>query len=412
MNLIWLLTSIIQYKFAWDKRDSIQKMKLMFEESGAVWQKFAQMLSTKEDIIGTELAIEFQKMLFECPTHSDEYSREIITKMFGNKYDLDKMKQIGSGTIAQVYVIENNKCIKVRHPNVVREVMDAISVYDKVKNMFFMPNVLRTVCDNFFEGLVEQFDFHKEFANGNTFKQLMHENTRPQHNLFVIPSMLDVSDECLVMEYEPSQPLILSGRDKIDKHVLLKCLNGITTLSYQYGYMGFIHADLHPANIGIRNYDDIDKVQIVIYDFGHMLDMRNVDENIRYNAVKSACIYDFNIISDILLGEYPHHKQQFMNTVSNLGSDKAMYMKKCIMILQYITIHSIDVAKYKICYMMSLEKNICFNNVIYEIETDTEYQYMHNYIRENNFDTFMDKYFPYDDLQILKTRFGDLTPTK
>ncbi len=52
MNLLLFLTTVIQYKFSWDKQASIQKLKTILDDSGAVWQKFAQMLSTKEDLIG------------------------------------------------------------------------------------------------------------------------------------------------------------------------------------------------------------------------------------------------------------------------------------------------------------------------------------------------------------------------
>ena len=200
MNLFWFLTSVIQYNLSWNKRASIQQMKQMLEESGAVWQKFAQMLAGQEDIIGKDLANELSSLFFDCPAHSDEYSRDVIRRMFGDKYDLSEMKLIGSGTIAQVYKV-GDVCIKVRHPNVVREVMDAVAMYDGVKNMFFMPVMLKTICDNFFEGLLEQLDFHREFNNGKTLKELIHGNTT--NNLFIIPRMLDTSDECLVMEYEP-----------------------------------------------------------------------------------------------------------------------------------------------------------------------------------------------------------------
>jgi predicted unusual protein kinase regulating ubiquinone biosynthesis (AarF/ABC1/UbiB family) len=50
MNLFWFLTSVIQYNLSWNKRASVQQMKQMLESSGAVWQKFAQMLSGHEEL--------------------------------------------------------------------------------------------------------------------------------------------------------------------------------------------------------------------------------------------------------------------------------------------------------------------------------------------------------------------------
>ncbi len=68
MNLFWFLTSVVQYNLSWDKLASIQKMKRMIEEAGPVWQKFAQTLSGQEDLIGRDLAIELQDILYNCPS--------------------------------------------------------------------------------------------------------------------------------------------------------------------------------------------------------------------------------------------------------------------------------------------------------------------------------------------------------
>ncbi len=35
---------------------------------------------------------------------------------------------------------------------------------------------------------------------------------------------------------------------------------------------------------------------------------------------------------------------------------------------------------------------------------------MYKYIRNTNYTTYIDKYYPYDDFKIIKDTFGDLTP--
>lgn len=66
MNLLVFLGYVIQYKLSFvseaKKKASIRNIKTMLDESGAVWQKFAQMLSGYEDIIGQEIAVELQNM--------------------------------------------------------------------------------------------------------------------------------------------------------------------------------------------------------------------------------------------------------------------------------------------------------------------------------------------------------------
>ena len=410
MNLFWFLTSVIQYNLSWNKRASIQQMKQMLEESGAVWQKFAQTLAGQEDIIGKDLANELSSLLFDCPAHSDEYSREVIQRIFRDKYDLSEMKMIGSGTIAQVYKV-GDVCIKVRHPNVVREVMDAVAVYDGVKNMFFMPVMLKSVCDNFFEGLVEQLDFHREFNNGNTLKQLMHSGTDGTNNLFIIPRMLDTSDECLVMEYEPSQSIIGDERNKIDKHVLLRFLHGISSFSFIAALFGFIHADIHMGNYGIRNPETPESMRIVLYDFGHMYDVRSLSPEIRTEIQMCNAVYDFTRVIHILLYGDKYHIDKILYMVSehNKIGNKLHYVQNNKQFVSYITVNGIKLKKEFFQILTFTEKLLASINLINEIESYTEYKYMYNDLRKSTNAYYYDKYFPYDDVKILRDTVGHLT---
>ncbi len=403
MNLFWFLTSVIQYNLSWNKHASVQQMKQMLETSGAVWQKFAQMLSGHEELIGKDLANEFQSLYFDCPAHTDEYSREVIVKMFGDKYDLVDMKLIGSGTIAQVYKVGDDKCIKVRHPNVVREVMDAVGMYDSVKNMFFMPTALKSVCDNFFEGLVEQLDFHREFDNGTTFKQLMHGDTDGTNNLFIIPRMLDTSDECLVMEYEPSECLATS-LDNIDKHVLLRFTSGIACLSFINILHGFIHADIHLGNYGIRNPETPETMRIVIYDFGHMYDVRDLSFETRQKIVVGFNEYDSETIIKYIFDEY--HQRAFASKTHYELGNKRLLQYNTKLSLSYITLNNIKINPNIFKLMVHSEKYEANNVILNILEKDSEYRYMYDDFRKSTNKYYYDKYFPFDDIQILVKNIG------
>jgi predicted unusual protein kinase regulating ubiquinone biosynthesis (AarF/ABC1/UbiB family) len=413
MNLFWFLTSVLQYNLSWNKRASIQQMKQMLEESGAVWQKFAQTLAGQEDIIGKDLANELSSLLFDCPAHSDEYSQEVIQRMFGDKYDLSEMKLIGSGTIAQVYKV-GDVCIKVRHPNVVREVMDAVAMYDGVKNMFFMPVVLKSICDNFFEGLVEQLDFHKEFNNGKTFKEIIHGDTDGTNNLFIIPRMLDTSDECLVMEYEPSQSIIGRERDKIDKHVLLRFLHGFLCIVFISPLQGFIHADLHMGNYGIRNPETPETMRIVLYDFGHMYDVRDLSLEIRTEIQICNTIFDFTRVLHIFLDGDKYHTDKILYTVSehNELGNKLHYQQNIKYFIAYISINNIELDTKFFQTLIWMERFISVIDLQNYIDNNPEYRYMYNDYRASTTSYYYDKYFPYDDIRILRDKLGHLITPK
>jgi hypothetical protein len=67
VHVVLFMGYIAKCRFSSDKTSSIQHIKRMLDESGAVWQKFAQMLSSNEELIGNELAVALQSMLTKCP---------------------------------------------------------------------------------------------------------------------------------------------------------------------------------------------------------------------------------------------------------------------------------------------------------------------------------------------------------
>jgi predicted unusual protein kinase regulating ubiquinone biosynthesis (AarF/ABC1/UbiB family) len=397
MNLFWFLTSVVQYNLSWDKPASIKKMKQMIEEAGPVWQKFAQTLSGQEDLIGKDLAVELQDILCDCPKHSDSYSKKVIRKVFDDKYDLSEMELIGSGTIAQVYRV-GDVCIKIKHPNVDKEIMDAVASYKSIRNTIpFLPVMLKQVCDNFFEGIEQQLDFHKEYENGKLFKQLFHTNTTSENNLYVIPRMLDKSDECLVMEYEPSQPLVMKGRSKMNKHIMLKALHGILLSMYISFLHGVLHADLHFGNYGVRG--DLDNLQIVIYDFGHMYDVRDLSTKTLKKLVEAFEIYDFEKVIKHFIDDEQHRKQILHNCDYKLG-DKKRFDKSIKYMMTYITINGVPIQKSKFQCMMVSEKTVASSDLLLELEKDKEYQYLKDSAKVSRAH-YYDTYFPYDDMKLL-----------
>jgi predicted unusual protein kinase regulating ubiquinone biosynthesis (AarF/ABC1/UbiB family) len=352
-----------------------------------------------KNFIGKDLANEFQSLYFDCPAHTDEYSREVIGRIFGDKYDFAEMKLIGSGTIAQVYKI-GDKCIKVRHPNVVREVMDAVGMYDSVKNMFFMPVAFKSVCDNFFEGLVEQLDFHREFENGTTFKKLMHGDTDGTNNLFIIPRMLDTSDECLVMEYEPSECLATS----FDKHVLLRFSHGVANLSFINILHGFIHADIHLGNYGIRNPETPETMRIVIYDFGHMYDVRDLSFETRKKIVIGFNEYDCETVIKYIFDEY--HQRAFASKTHYELGNKYSFQHNMKLLISYIALNNIKINSSMFKLLVHSEKYEANNVIMNNLEKDTECRYMYDDLRKSTNKYYYDKYFPFDDVQILTKNIG------
>ena len=366
MNLLFLFIKIIQYKLSFDKSGCIQEIKNILEESGPVWQKFAQILSYQEELISEELAIELQKMLFICPVHCHEYSKDKVKESFGEKYDINEINVsslLGSGTIAQVYKIKDN-VIKILHPNIVDEVHNARTNYLNIRNNFLFPANLRVFSDWFFDGLVEQLDMEKEYQSGITIKNLFSTklnttNNKVLNHLFVFPQMIEYSDSCLIMTYEKSQPILLDIRDTIDKRVLFKAGIALTFFQIVCVKNGFIHGDMHYGNFGIQNSNDYENMKIVIYDFGLMVDVRSVPQTMLDNISESLAYNNINHITRILLNNSDHH----IKKVSSLFSYKN-FQDDFIKLITYIIMNGIIMDKKILSIILSCEKCKIFHNIV------------------------------------------------
>ena len=225
--------------------------------------------------------------------------------------------------------------------------------------------------------------------------------------------MLDVSDECIVMEYEPSEPIILSERHKYDKHVLLKLYHGITTLGYINQFNQFLHTDLHFGNYGIRNPESVDTMKIVIYDFGLMSDIRNelsTDKAKDFN-IFGGITYDFEKFITLFLEPGDVSRMMYLLDENEIGN-REHFQINCKKLLQFIAINGISVPNYVLMVLQTQEKLLVLFDLMNKLEHEYEYKYMYQYLRNTNYSAYIDKYFPYDDLIIIKECVGHLTPPK
>lgn len=219
----------------------------------------------------------------------------------------------------------------------VSEITDACRAYNSVRNAFFMPTALSTICNAYFDSLEIQLDFRNEYNNGKTYKQLIHGNTDGKNNFYIIPQMLDVSDECIVMEYEPSQQIILSERHKYDKHVLLKLYNGICTLGFINQLNRFHHTDLHFGNYGIQNPETVDTMKIVIYDFGLMGDVRNElsPEKAKDLTIYGGITYEFEKFISLFLEPGDITRMMYLVDENEIGN-REHFQTNAKKLLQFI----------------------------------------------------------------------------
>jgi predicted unusual protein kinase regulating ubiquinone biosynthesis (AarF/ABC1/UbiB family) len=368
MNIFGFLIKIIEYKLSRDKRASILDIKNMLGDAGPIWQKFGQVLSYQEELIGPELACELQTFLVNCPPHSHEYSIKIIKEMFGCKYNFNNINDetlLGSGTIAQVYRIDDI-VVKILHPNIKEQIAFANEKYESVKHLFFFPKKLVTFCDLFFKSLFAQLDMEKEYESGIIINNLLNHSDNTQlQKIFIFPRMIDHSKECVVMSYEESLPITLNCRDEIDKRVLFKTCMCVIFFQLACVQKGFVHADMHYGNFGLRNPSSYEDAKIVVYDFGLMLDIRNSSQELRNNISRALAFNDISKIASLVLendANYDYH----MNAMQKNFTFQ-IFEKDLAYLGIYTSLNSINIDKDILMILASCEKCKAFHNIALEI---------------------------------------------
>ena len=208
------------------------RMRKVLEELGPAYIKLGQMLSTRPDLVGVEIAEELQKLRDDTPVTPFDEIKEVIETELGDSMnkiyvDIDETP-IGSASIGQVYKARLREtgekvAIKVQKPNS-REIIES-----DIKIMKFLakridqfltmtkPLNLPVVISEFERSILKEINFLEETMNlqnlANNFKKVLLKKDYP----------------------------------KIDKKKIANY--GVKSYFKQVLIDGFFHADPHPGNL-------------------------------------------------------------------------------------------------------------------------------------------------------------------
>jgi len=255
----------------------IDKLSNNIKKSGAVSIKFIQWILPiiKVRYPNILLTKKFQCFFSDCNIHDIEYTKKIYKKNF--KKDLENdyniIKIIGSGSIGQVYLIEDkiNKkkfALKVIHPNIDIELNIFIFIYKISKLIIDLKKIIPTNnFDKFISKLKDQHNLTIEADYNNKFSKIFYDN-----DYIIIPKIHENYKDIYLMEYIEGDTFHhgLSSIKQSKSLTLLaiflenSCLNNI------------VHGDLHEGNWSIKNIDD-DCPKIIIYDFGFCYEISDIE---------------------------------------------------------------------------------------------------------------------------------------
>ncbi|NCV38235.1 MAG: ubiquinone biosynthesis regulatory protein kinase UbiB [Betaproteobacteria bacterium] len=274
-----------------------ENLRRSLEVAGPIFVKFGQMLSTRRDLLPTDIANELAKLQDKVPPFTFKETKKILDEAYPAGYQKIfrhiSEKPIASASVAQVYLGElmdgSKVAIKILRPDIERQVKN------NIKLLKWVAGLLKILWS---EGkrlkpveVVNEFEKHTK-SELNLLLEAGHcehlgENFKDKKLLIVPKVYWDFCHEkVMVMEAMDGIPISqidVLKKNKIDLIELSE--NGVTIFFTQVFRDGFFHADMHPGNIQVAKDG-----RYVAMDFGIMGTLNEEDKY--YLAKNFVCFFN------------------------------------------------------------------------------------------------------------------------
>jgi ubiquinone biosynthesis protein len=266
----------------WWRRDPSDlgvRLRLALEDLGPIFVKFGQALSTRPDLLPSDIARELAKLQDQVPPFPGILARGILERAYRRPLDevfasFDE-QPLASASIAQVHAARlpegGDVVVKVLRPGVERviqrdldvlEAMAALAQRYWVESRRFRPT---DIVAEYEKTIIDELDLMREAANAAQLRR----NFPPSAPLYVPDVYWDwCRTNVLVLERVRGVPVsdiaTLHARgvnmEKLARH-------GVETFFTQVFEHNFFHADMHPGNIFVDTSDP-ENPRYIAVDFG------------------------------------------------------------------------------------------------------------------------------------------------
>ncbi len=277
------------------------RLRLCIESLGPIFIKFGQMLSTRRDLLGDEIADELEKLLDRVPPFPWQQARAILERDLGTPLEavfksFDE-REIASASIAQVYAAQlaggEAVVVKIVRPGIERQIrrdIELLLLLARLAERYWdeAPRVKPVQIVREFETtILHELDLVREAANANELRR--HFEDSPD---LYVPRVY--WDHCrrriLVMERIAGIPVTDLAR--LNAHgINLEALSrkGVEIFFTQVFHNNYFHADMHPGNIFVDPASPDDPRYIAV-DFGIMGSLSTSDQ--RYLAENFVAFFN------------------------------------------------------------------------------------------------------------------------
>ncbi len=244
------------------------RIRLALEELGPTFIKLGQIMSTRPDLVGPELAEELEKLQTRVPADPPDAVRELVERELGKPLDqvfLDFSDEpLASASIGQVHrarlLTGEDVAVKVQRRNISRVVRVDLDILQGLAQLAErLPELERhrpcAAVNEFQRALRRELDFDRERRHMDEFRRRFADNPRV-HIPRPFPELS--TSRVLVMEWLEGVPLSSPravAACSIDLDAVAR--HGAEMYLEMIFCHGLYHADPHPGNLVLMEGDAI-----------------------------------------------------------------------------------------------------------------------------------------------------------
>ncbi|HFD78764.1 MAG TPA: ubiquinone biosynthesis regulatory protein kinase UbiB [Gammaproteobacteria bacterium] len=237
------------------------RIRKTLEELGPIFVKFGQILSTRQDLLPDDIAVELARLQDRVAPFAGEQARQLVEKAFqqpiGDIFASFDEQPLASASVAQVHAARlksgEDVVVKVLRPGIEpviqRDVRLLRYIAGLAERYWREGRRLRPceVVDEFEKTLYEELDLLREAANASQLRRNFSDT-----DLLYVPEVYWPYCKRNVMVMERIYGIPVSDIDALRRAgVDLKLLSerGVEIFFTQVFRHNFFHADMHPGNI-------------------------------------------------------------------------------------------------------------------------------------------------------------------
>jgi len=297
-----------------------ERIRLALEELGPIFVKFGQALSTRRDMLSTELADELAKLQDRVPPFPGAEAREVVEQAYGRTvadvFEEFDESPLAAASIAQVHTARlrtgEEVVVKVVRPGVREKIERDIEVMyvvarlaqDYAREGYRLRPV--EVVQEYEKTILDELDLMREAANAAQLKRNFDGS-----DLLYVPAVH--WDYCRpnVMVMERIHGVLVSDMEELRRrgtNIQRLAENGVEIFFTQVFRHNFFHADMHPGNIFVQT-DDPEYPRYAAVDFGIVGSLDARDQHYLAENFLAFFDHDYNRVARLHIdsGWVPAH---------------------------------------------------------------------------------------------------------